>query len=335
MSEHDQRTVFEEAEAGNGDWTTPAIAYAETPAGRARILDELLPLAELTGDTERADSLQAALLRSELKHAEQELTASAGRKASPAVTTEELQTVANDFGVALEQARRDHAISHVLAALSAPHIAETTTFYGGTALSRTHLPRLRLSEDIDLISRADRRTTAEAIERALDAALARSHGKVTWEPQLSATRGAESAVLRLRDGIVIRVQMMKADDLPPWPTEQRALVQRYSDAKPANLSVFTPAASVAAKTFAWGDRAAARDLYDLWALALLGRIDAAARDAYRRWGQGSDPGAWLFREAPSESGWGTDLAHQGRVRVGPGDALRVVREHWATATTTG
>jgi len=110
-------------------------------------------------------------------------------------------------------------------------------------------------------------------------------------------------------------------------------VQRYSDARPANLSVFTAAAFVAAKTLAWGDRAAARDLYDLWALALLGLIDAAARDAYRRWGLGSDPGAWLFREAPSESEWETALAHQGRVWVGPKDALRVVREHWRLVTS--
>lgn len=267
MSEPDPDTAFEEAEAGDGDWMTAAVAYAGTPAGRAHILDDLLPIANLTGDTDRADSLHASLLRSELEHEEQERLATADTKASKSVTTEELRTVANDFGVALEQARRDHAISHILGALSTPHIAETITFYGGTALSRTHLPRLRLSEDIDLISRADRRATAEAIERALDSALARSHGEVTWAPQLSATRGADSAVLRLRGGTVIRIQMMKAHDLPPWPTEQRALVQRYSDARPANLSVFTAAAFVAAKTLAWGNRAAARDLYDLWALA--------------------------------------------------------------------
>jgi len=215
VSEPDPDTAFEEAEAGDGDWMTAAVAYAGTPAGRARILDDLLPIANLTGDTDRADSLHASLLRSELEHAEQERTATADTKASKSVTTEELRTVANDFGVALEQARRDHAINHILGALSTPHIAETITFYGGTALSRTHLPRLRLSEDIDLISRADRRATAEAIERALDSALARSHGEVTWAPQLSATRGADSAVLRLRGGTVIRIQMMKAHDLPP------------------------------------------------------------------------------------------------------------------------
>ena len=129
--------------------------------------------------------------------------------------------------------------------------------------------------------------------------------------------------------------MMKADDLPAWPTEATQLLQRYSDAPAAKLDTFTPAAFVAAKTVAWGDRAAERDLYDLWALALLGLIDDAARSAYRRGGgTGGDPGPWMFRDAPSQASWEASLAHQGRIRVGPVDALRVVRDHWAAATAS-
>ncbi len=53
----------------------------------------------------------------------------------------------------------------------------------------------------------------------------------------------------------------------PWPTERRLLVQRYSDAAPAALSVPTAPAFAAWKTTAWAHRATSRDLYDLWLLA--------------------------------------------------------------------
>jgi len=55
------------------------------------------------------------------------------------------------FGVAEAQVQRDHAISHILAALSR-HRREELIFFGGTALSRTYLLDERLSEDIDLIA---------------------------------------------------------------------------------------------------------------------------------------------------------------------------------------
>lgn len=55
------------------------------------------------------------------------------------------------FGVAEQQVRRDHAISHILAILSRDHRDELI-FFGGTALSRTYLVDERLSEDIDLIA---------------------------------------------------------------------------------------------------------------------------------------------------------------------------------------
>src|ERR1035437_6902676 len=55
------------------------------------------------------------------------------------------------FGVAEVQVRRDHAISHILAALSR-HRRQELIFFGGTALSRTYLLDERLSEDIDLIA---------------------------------------------------------------------------------------------------------------------------------------------------------------------------------------
>ncbi len=63
----------------------------------------------------------------------------------------ELEAVRAEFGVADIQVRRDHLISHALAAIASIDAAEIE-FFGGTALCRTHLPHHRLSEDIDLVA---------------------------------------------------------------------------------------------------------------------------------------------------------------------------------------
>lgn len=328
VPDFDPRPAFAAAENGDSEWMPAATAHAATPEGH-REISELLAVSEMLGDIERQDQLQAALLRGELAAAERTRRSPQTHTRAVAVDNKHLQVVADDFGVALDQVRRDHAISHILSAISESNVASNFTFYGGTALSRTLLPRLRLSEDIDLLSHAYRVATARDIESSIEAKLARTHGEVTWEPRLSETRGAESAVLRLRSGVVIRVQMMNASDVAAWPTVQMELVQRYPDARPANLSVFTPASFAAAKTVAWADRRASRDLYDLWALALLGAIDASAALAFRKHGTGTQPGEWMFTQAPSEDQWTTALAHQGRIRVGPKNALRVVKQHWS------
>lgn len=67
----------------------------------------------------------------------------------------EARTVADRFAAAESQIRRDHLISHLLAALT-DHAADRVIFFGGTALSRTLLPDGRLSEDIDLIALGSR-----------------------------------------------------------------------------------------------------------------------------------------------------------------------------------
>ena len=77
---------------------------------------------------------------------------------------DDLQRVMDQFGVSEEQVRRDHAISHILAALSRSH-REHLIFYGGTALSRTFLLDGRLSEDIDLIALSNRDELAEFYKR--------------------------------------------------------------------------------------------------------------------------------------------------------------------------
>jgi predicted nucleotidyltransferase component of viral defense system len=324
------RERFEEAERGVGDWMAAAAAYAAHEEGRKVLLYELLPLARDLGDDERQANLHAALLRGEQLQAEAAEHAPSISKPTRVSNKRELDKHARLFGVAAAQVTRDHAISHALAAIANDPVAEHLIFYAGTALSRTLLPQLRLSEDIDLIATSSRAEVAEALASAITKALRRTHGDATWEPALTSTRGAESSSLRLRGGISIKVQLMRSDDLPPWPTEKRAIFQRYSDARPATLTVFTPAAFVGAKTSAWADRAAPRDLYDLWALGHLGLIDDQARDAYARCGgTGSDPQHWMFRDAPTEAAWQAALAHQGRVRIGPAEALRAVADYWA------
>ena len=55
------------------------------------------------------------------------------------------------FGVSAEQVRRDHLISHLLGALARMDDKKGLVFFGGTALSRTLLPDLRLAKLTKLI----------------------------------------------------------------------------------------------------------------------------------------------------------------------------------------
>lgn len=75
---------------------------------------------------------------------------------------DDLAEVSSTFAVAEQQVRRDHLIGHALAALQSVDLS-TLVFFGGTALSWTHLPTGRLSEDIDLYV-ADRSAAAAVID---------------------------------------------------------------------------------------------------------------------------------------------------------------------------
>ena len=74
-----------------------------------------------------------------------------GRVTGPSgLDQQQAAEIAEQFGVAYEQVRRDHLISLALAAL-AP-LRDRLVFFGGTALARSYLPAGRLSEDIDLLA---------------------------------------------------------------------------------------------------------------------------------------------------------------------------------------
>lgn len=245
---------------------------------------------------------------------------------------DELEAVAERFGVGIEQVRRDHLLSHVLAAISGGVPTDDVVFFGGTALSRTCLADARLSEDIDLIALAPRAEVATAIQSSVAGGLARSYGRVAWLPALTATSGSQPATMSVDDVDGIQVQLLAGDGYT-WPTEVRDIEQRYSDAPPARLRTLTSAAFAAAKLAAWMDRRAPRDLYDQWAMQQRDLIDATAVDVFVRHGPaGRPPADWVFTSGPDEQRWRRALGHQTRLTVTAAEALDVVRTAWASAS---
>ncbi|MGN2636874.1 nucleotidyl transferase AbiEii/AbiGii toxin family protein [Nocardia takedensis] len=194
---------------------------------------------------------------------------------------DERAATATEFGVAHAQVERDYLISLILGHLSSTH-AESLIFFGGTALARTHLPNGRLSEDIDLIAITPRSRLAAELTRTLPRSVQRQFGRLEWETSLSAVIDTEPARLITPDGrIGIKIQLLSRTGTTRWPTEPRRLTQRYRNTSPATLSVPTRPAFAAAKAVAWYDRAAPRDLWDLWALARINAIDHEAATLFQ------------------------------------------------------
>ncbi len=247
---------------------------------------------------------------------------------------DDLQRVMDQFGVSEEQVRRDHAISHILAALSRSH-RERLIFFGGTALSRTFLLDRRLSEDIDLIALINRDELADILVRDIANALRRTHGRVVWNPGWNQQSEAQPAVLVTPNGIAITIQLLQRKGYSPWPTELRQIEQRYRDALPAILWVPTLPSFAGWKTATWIDRHAARDLYDLWALSKVGAMNAESAALFVRYGPtGRPPGGWMFDRAPSSEEWRARLGGQTRLTVSANEALSAVRAAWSTVVGT-
>jgi hypothetical protein len=130
----------------------------------------------------------------------------------------------------------------------------------------------------------------------------------------------------------VRLQLLSTRDRVVWPAERRTLVQRYTDAPPAELMVPTLPSFAASKTATWADRSAVRDLRDLCALSELGAIDAVATSVYCRYGPTNPPPApCLFSTAPTDTQWQAQLAGQTRITVSAQAALEAVREAWRQA----
>ncbi|MHB8452400.1 MAG: nucleotidyl transferase AbiEii/AbiGii toxin family protein [Mycobacteriales bacterium] len=243
----------------------------------------------------------------------------------------DLAEMRHRFGVAEVQVRRDHAISHILAVLSRYHRDELL-FFGGTALSRAHLLDARLSEDIVLIATGDRDALADLLAKEISTALTRTLGRITWAPGWQRDSDVDAALAVTPDGVAIQIQLLRIGGYAAWPTELRAIEQRYSDAPPATLRVPTPASFAGWKTAAWLDRGAARDLYDLWGLSQVGALTAESAALFAKCGPtNTPPRPWMFERSPSPVEWLVQLGEQVRIAVTPDDALAAVRVGWAAA----
>ena len=89
-------------------------------------------------------------------------------------------------------------------------------------------------------------------------------------------------------GHLVRVQLVDRDSFT-WPWRPTSLDQRFAGCPPATMNTFTSEGFAAAKTSAWCERNAPRDLYDLWALAVNGHLTPAAAEVFRRLGPTNTP----------------------------------------------
>ncbi|MGB7963517.1 MAG: nucleotidyl transferase AbiEii/AbiGii toxin family protein [Propionicimonas sp.] len=158
---------------------------------------------------------------------------------------EEIARYTAQFGVDSTQIQHDFVISHVLWAVA--HCRDRFVFTGGTALSRTILNGLRLSEDIDLLS-VGPRAQASILDSAIGDRLERRFGEVTADPWLSSTRtDTDSCIFHIGD-TDLSIQLINGDTYPRWPTALSVVEQRYASAPSVTLTTLTSAAFAAAKT---------------------------------------------------------------------------------------
>lgn len=258
----------------------------------------------------------------------------AGTSASSAVLDHgERHRWAQHFGVAGAQIDHDFVISHLLVAVS--EHADKVVFYGGTALSRTILPDLRLSEDIDLLSVGARRDVAGALDQAVRDYMEPRFGEVTADPWLAGvTRDTQACVFHVGN-VDVKIQLIDGRSYTGWPTQESQVEQRYTAVPEVVLRTYTPRAFVGAKTSAWAEttRNAPRDLYDLWALVVDGRIDVEAARLFKKHGPtGGYPEPWLFPSSPpTEDQWLAALEHQCIPQVSAAEAFTLVTTAWADA----
>ncbi len=239
----------------------------------------------------------------------------------------ELRRWTERFGVAPEQIRKDHLISHLLTGVAHSTVAERAVFFGGTALARTYLGDRRMSEDIDLWAEPAQEILSILADE-LPRHLRREYPGIRIEAD-SPTAGNVVA----RDGTRVRLQVVAYDAAHHQCVrlEHRSIDLRYNDLpNEISLAVPTRPSFVAMKHLAWSERAAPRDLVDLAGLVAGGALDDEA-DAIvaclRGFGVRShDVDRLLDR---TRRAWVVDLANQMGQPPDPDDALGTVREAWA------
>lgn len=235
--------------------------------------------------------------------------------------------VQSQFSSSELQVRRDHAISHILAAIQ--KLKSEMVFYGGTALSRTFLVDGRLSEDIDLYTE-DRKKLCQELDEIPDL-IEQEFPEAGWQKLPSQLRDAESTNLSCGSSIQVKVQVVDSASRN-WakvPIEMAEIFQRYSDVTPTRLFVPTFDGFVAMKASAWFDRHAARDLFDLEALTRKGVVTGNARDVVQALTGYRLTGAML--EGKVAGNWQQELAGQTKLEMTERECLARVLEWWGTS----
>lgn len=225
------------------------------------------------------------------------------------IDSTEIEAVAVRFGAPEGQIVRDHLISHVLHAMSTSDTSERLTFIGGTALCRTCMPDLRLSEDIDLM--VDKDFTDSNLRQHVSRQLRREFPNLQWH-QLDTSHGVSTWEISSGQHS-IRCQFINRPEWAEIPAAKQQVQLRYSDLpKSVQFSVPTPSGFAAMKLMAWFDRNAPRDLYDLAALAIAGHIDAEATQIVRLI-SGYYPNRSMLGNKPpttTTNTWKAQLGHQ-------------------------
>lgn len=241
------------------------------------------------------------------------------------LSRDQLRRWIDHFGTPESQIRRDHLLSHVLLHLAG--LASHTTFFGGTALSRTHLRDWRLSEDIDLLVE-DAGPVGEVIDEFLPRSLRREFPgvSVAWEGSGETRSGAIRA-----DDLSIRVQLVATDSsYRVYPTAVTQVALRYQDLPPTvDFVCPTVAGAAAMKLNAWAERRAARDLCDLFGLDRIGGISRDALAIAASASRPLQPHQFHENTLPTEQAWRAALAHQMREMPDRVVALAAVRRRIA------
>jgi hypothetical protein len=74
--------------------------------------------------------------------------------------------------------------------------------------------------------------------------------------------------------------------------------------------------------------------WDLWALASRGEINQHAAKLFVAHGPiGKTPQPWMFTSAPTEDRWQAQLGGQTRLTTSAADALQIVADAWASASS--
>ena len=219
------------------------------------------------------------------------------------------------------QIQRDHLVSVVLLSLS--ELLPNAVFFGGTALCRTHLPDWRLSEDVDLLVErvAD---SADVLGRELLWSLRREYPGATLEWVTSGN--TRLGIVRFEE-LAIQLQLVGLDDsYRRYPTASTKVTLRYEDLPEAvRMRCPTVTAATAMKLNAWVDRAAPRDLCDLYGLTAADRLTRGAVALAGEIARPLQQHNFDTERLPPENAWMAALAHQMPEPPPRHTALEVVR----------